>query len=65
LTKSNEWKAVGVKSMIYGLYYDFKMLDGSIVIAGMFKNGKFGDKYGIPIARPKYFRDTVLEHLEA
>lgn len=55
--KKNDWKPITDPSFKPGWYYDFKLKDGTIVLGGMFRKGKYGDKYGMPIPRPLYFRE--------
>lgn len=66
MAKSNsEWKPITDPSFKPSWYYDFKLKDGSVVFGGMYKNGKYGDRYGIPISRPLYFKEHRTYRIKA
>lgn len=56
LMKQNNWRPLDIKNFLPGMYYDFKMKDNTIIEGGMFKGGKFGNRYGLPIGKPRFFR---------
>lgn len=57
---TDEWKPIpkeGLNPWVKN-YYDFKFKDGTFIIGGFCSDGKYADKYGIPVPRPKYYRLT-------